>query len=294
YVLSGLSAGDYNVRINSPGLAFMTTYTVVASATFDVDIKGALLRGHVVDASTGAGVANARINLSSRLPSFGSAISDSDGRFTVDALADATYNMQVSSDQYAASAQQVVVTNGSVPDVEVRLEQAPAVIIHIVDSVSGAPVDGNVAIMGGSGSQVPGVVGGLVGSNPGPNGQAVRMETGVFKAWLKNGTYNASAYARGYLSKRMTFTTPPGDVTIPIARGGSLQIRARSVQMVRLDNPGGGTQRVLGQLQVGMNGPYDSLPPGSYLLSTVGTDRAVIRSVPVAIVAGETVNVDLP
>lgn len=295
YVASGLSVGDYDVRIITTGISFATTYSVVSNATFDVDIKGALLRGHVVDAGTGAPVANARVNLSSRLPAFGTATSDSDGRFTVDALADATYNMGVSSDQYAASSQQVVVANGSVPDVEVRLEQAPAVIIHIVDSISGAPVDGNVAIMGSG--QGPGVIGGPVlgvGSGPGSNGQAVRTDTGTFKAWLKPGTYNISAYARGYLSKKMTFTTPPGDVTVPIAKGGNLQIRAGSAQQVRLDNPGGGTQRLLGPIHVGMNGPYDSLPPGSYLLSTFGNDRKVIRSVPVAIIPGETVTIDIP
>jgi hypothetical protein len=162
--------------------------------------------------------------------------------------------------------------------VEVRLEQAPAVVIHLVDSVTGGPVDGNVAVMGGNQPMV----------------SPVHTDIGVFKLWLEAGTYNASAYARGYLSKRTTFTTPPGDVTIPIAKGGSLQIRARSAQQVRLDNPGGGTQRVLGPLQVGMNGPYDSLPAGSYLLSTIGNDRQVIRSVPVAIVPGETMTVDLP
>jgi protocatechuate 3,4-dioxygenase beta subunit len=279
YVASGLSAGDYDVRIFANGVSFSTTYTVVANAAFDVDIKGAMLRGHVVDASTGSPVANARVSLSSRLPAFGAAVSDSDGRFSIDALVDATYNLQVRSDQYATSSQQIVVTNGSAPDVEVRLEQAPAVTIHVVDSITGAPVDGNVAIMG---------------NGQGPNGQAERTETGVFKAWLKPGTYNVSAYARGYLSKRTTFTTPPAEVTIPIARGGSLQIRARSAQVVRLDNPGGGTQRVLGPLQVGMNGPYDALPPGSYLLSTLSSDQRVIRSVPVAIVPGETVTVDLP
>src|SRR5258708_34892807 len=111
-----------------------------------MDMRGGLRRGDGMDASSSARVANARVNLSSRLPDSGSAPTDSDGRFTVDTLADATYHLQVSSDQYAASSQQVVVANGSVPDVEVRLEQAPAVIIHLVDATSGSPVDGNVAI----------------------------------------------------------------------------------------------------------------------------------------------------
>lgn len=280
YIVSGLSAGDYDVRINAPGLAYSTTYTAVSNSTFDIDIRGALLRGHVVDASSGAPVSNARAAISARGGAFGSATTDSDGRFTMDALIDATYNLSVNGDQYAPSTQQVVVTNGSVPDVEVRLERAPAVTVHIVDSTTAAPVDGNLAIW----SQGPG----SSGVNP------VRTDTGVYKVWLKPGTYNVSAYARGYLSKRTTLTTPPSDVTITLDRGGSLQIRARSAQTVRLDNPSGGTLRFLGPIQVGMNGPYDAIAAGSYLLSTLNNDRSVLRSVPVTIVAGETVTIEVP
>jgi hypothetical protein len=54
YVASGLAAGDYGVRVNGPNLSFQTKYTASGSATFDIDIRGALLRGRVVDATTGA------------------------------------------------------------------------------------------------------------------------------------------------------------------------------------------------------------------------------------------------
>ena len=279
YVASGLSAGDYDVRVNAPEIAFATKYTAVASGTFDIDIRGALLRGHVVDASTGAPVANARVTVISRLPAYGSASTDSDGRFIVDALADATYDMNVSSDQYVTSSRQIVVASGAVPDVEIRLEQGPAVLIHLVDATTGAPIDGNVAVTDATHK---------------PNGQATKVDTGTYKVWLKPGSYNANAYARGYVPRMMSFTTPPADVSIAIARAGSLLIRARSAQIVRLDVPGGVTQRFLGPIQIGLNGPYDSLPPGSFLLSTIAADRTVLRSLPVNIVAGETVTIDLP
>jgi hypothetical protein len=279
YIATGLAAGDYDVRVMSPSVNYSTQYTAAANGTFDIDVRGALLRGRVVDASSNAPVPNARVNVSGRGPLFGSATSDSDGRFTIDALADATYNLQVSSDQYAAASQQIVVSNGSVPDVEVRLDQAPAVTIHLVDSTTGSPVDGNVAVMDAAHKS---------------NGSATRIDTGTFKVWLKPGTYNVSAYARGYISKSTTLTTPPAEATIALARGGALLIRAHTAQLVRLDIPGGNTQRFLGPMQAGTNGPYDSLPPGSYLLSTIGTNRTVLRSVPVTIVAGETVTIDLP
>ena len=281
YTASGLTAGDYDVRINAPGLAYSTSYTAVASGVYDIDIRGALLRGRVVDATSGAPLAETRVSVSSRAPAFGSATTDSDGRFTISALVDATYTMQVSRDQYAASTQQIVVSNGSVPDVEVRLEQAPAVTVHIVDATTGAPVDGNVMF-----------------TEAGPahtfSGQAMRVDTGTFKVWLKPGSYNVGTNARGYIYKITPFTTPPTEVTIALMRGGRLLIRAKTAQQVRLDLPTGAMQRHLGPIHEGTNGPYEAIPPGSYLLSTYGTDRTVIRSIPVTIVAGETVTIDLP
>ena len=66
YIATGLTPGDYNVRVNGPNLSFQTKYTASGSGTFDIDIRGALLRGRVVDATTGAPVANAQVSVNSR------------------------------------------------------------------------------------------------------------------------------------------------------------------------------------------------------------------------------------
>ncbi len=279
YVATGLVAGDYDVRVNSPSIAFSTAYSVVSSSTYDIDIKGALLRGRVLDASSGSPLANARITVSSRAPAYGSSTTDSDGRFVIDALADAAYTLQAALDQYSTATQQLVVSGGAAPDVEVRLEQAPAVTIHLIDANTRVPVDGNVRITDRTHAF---------------NGQAVRIDTGVFKVWLKPGNYIANANARGYTFQTMNFTTPPSDVSIAMAQGGALFIHARSAQMVRLDQPGGSPQRFIGPIQVGMNGPFDGLAPGSYLLSTVDSNLKVVSSTPVTIVSGQTVTIELP
>jgi protocatechuate 3,4-dioxygenase beta subunit len=280
YTASGLAAGDYDVRVNDAGTAFATKYTATASGTFDIDIHGATLHGRVIDATTGAPLANARVSVTSRAPAFGFGTTDSDGRFTIDSLVDANYEMQASHDQYATSIRPMTVSNGAAQDVEIRLEQAPAVTIHIVDAATGTAVDGNVIITDPASHAF--------------SGQAVRVDTGTFRAWLKPGSYNAGASARGYMFKTMNFTTPPNDVSVALSHGGALLIRARSTQQVRLDLPGGVTQRLLGIVHAGTNGPYESLAAGSFVITTFGSDGKVIRSVPVTIVAGETVTIDLP
>jgi protocatechuate 3,4-dioxygenase beta subunit len=282
YTASGLALGDYQVRINGQALSYQTRYTVSGSGTFDVDIKGATLRGRVVDAASGAPMVNVRVGAGSTTPSAGSgggsAVSDSDGRFAIDALSDGTYNLRADHEQYTPVKQQVVISNGAATEIELRMEQAPAVTLRLVDA-SGAVVDGYVSITDGAHS---------ISSQP------MRVDTGTFKTWLKPGTYAANVFARGYLGKSTSFTTPPSEVTITLEHGGALVVRAGSAQQLRLDQLSGAPQRFLGMTHPGSNGPYDSIPPGSYVVSTIGADRKVIRSVPVTIVTGQTVTVDVP
>jgi hypothetical protein len=279
YTAAGLSIGDYSVRVSSSGMSiYQTRYTASASGTFDIDVHGATLRGRVVDSRSNAPLSGARVMLTSRLPANGSAATDSDGRFVIDALPDASYDMQVNREQYATASQKVVIANGSVADVEVRMEQTPAITIHVTDSASGAPVDANVMIQEASGTF---------------RGEATRVEAGTFRAWLKPGSYSASVGARGYVFKTQNFTTP-ADVTVTLVRAGALLIRARTAQRARLDLPAGGTQRGLGMLRAGPNGPYEMLPPGSYMLMLIGSDGKVTQSIPVVINGGETTTVDAP
>jgi hypothetical protein len=280
YTAAGLSIGDYTVRVSNGGLSpYQTKYTASASGTFDIDIHGALLRGRVVDARSGAPIANARVLLMSRLPANGSAFTDSDGRFAIDAMPDATYDLQVNREQYAVATQSVVIANGATPDVEVRLEQAPPITIHVTDSTTGAPVDVTVMISDSSRAF---------------RGEIVRVEPGTWRAWLKPGTYSASVGGPGFVFKSQSFTAPGDDVTIQVVRAGALLIRARTAQRARLDLSSGGTQRNFGPLHPGTNGPFESLPPGSYLLTLLGSDGKVAQSIAVVINAGQTTTVDTP
>ncbi|MGA8808526.1 MAG: carboxypeptidase regulatory-like domain-containing protein [Thermoanaerobaculia bacterium] len=280
YTAAGLSIGDYTVRVNGPNVSqYQTKYTASASGTFDIDIHGATLRGRVVDARSGAPVAGALVLLMSKLPANSSARTDSDGRFTIEAIPDATYDLQVNREQYAVASQPVVVANGSTPEVEVRMEQVPPITIHVADSTTGAPVDVNVMISD---------------STRAFRGEVTRVESGTWRAWLSPGTYSASVGGPGYVFKSQSFTTPGNDVTIQIVRAGALLINAHTAQRARLDFAIGGTQRFFGPLHPGSNGPFDSLPPGSYLLVLLGTDGKVTQSIAVVINAGQTATIDTP
>jgi hypothetical protein len=275
YVATLLAPGDYNVRIGGPTM-YQTTYTASGSATFDIDIHGAMLRGHVVDAATGAPLAGASVMVFSRaVPSNGSAGTDSEGHFAIDALPDAVYELRATREPYSVATQQVTVSGGSAPEVEVRMEQAPPVTFHVTDSVTGAPVDASIMVATEQ------------HTNP---AQAQRVESGVLKTWLKPGSYVATAFARFYVSKAVNFTTPAADVPITLVHGGQLIIEAKSAQQVRLEIG----VRVPRPIHPGTNAPYEPIPPGSYILSVLDNSGAVVSTVPVLITAGETTTIRLP
>ncbi|HEX3070022.1 MAG TPA: carboxypeptidase-like regulatory domain-containing protein [Thermoanaerobaculia bacterium] len=277
YVVTLLMPGDYNVRINGSNINYQTAYTASGSGTFDVDVRGAMLRGHVVDAATGAPLANAQVLAFARtVQASGSATTDSEGHFAIDALVDAVYELRATREPYSVATQQVTVSGGSAPEVEVRLEQAPSVTFHVTDSVTGAPVDASI----------------MVANEQHTNqAQAQRVEPGVLKTWLKPGSYVAATFARFYVGKTVNFTTPPADVPITLVHGGQLIIQAKSAQVVRLEAIG---TRFPGPIRPGTNGPYPTVPPGSYMLSVLDNSGAVVSSVPVTITAGETTTIQLP
>jgi protocatechuate 3,4-dioxygenase beta subunit len=277
YVATLLAPGDYNVRLSGPSLNYQTTYTAGGSATFDIDIHGAMLRGHVVDAATGAPLANTSVTVFARAAQAnGSGVTDSEGHFAIDALPDAVYDLRATREPYSVATQQVTVSGGSAPDVEVRLEQAPSVTFHVTDSATGAPVDASI----------------MVATEQHANqGQAQRVENGVLKTWLKPGSYVAMVYARYYVAKTANFTTPPADVPIVLVRGGQLIIVAKSAQQVRLDPTG---SPFPGPIHPGTNGPYPTILPGSYILSVLDKSGSVVSTVPVLITAGETTTIQLP
>jgi len=280
YSAAGLGSCDYTVFVTGSGISrYQTRYTATVSGTFDIDMRGAALRGRVVDSRSGAPLAGARVIVNSQAPSNGFATTDSDGRFVIETLPDATYDLRVDRDEYAATSQQIVVANGSAPEVEVRMEKSSPTTIRVTDAATGAPIDGNVVIRDASGGTA--------------RVEPTRIDTGTFRAWLKAGSYSAVASARGYVFKTQSFTTP-GDVTIALPRGGTLMVRAHTAQRARLDLAGGGQQRFLGLLHPGDNGPYESLPAGSYMLSLIGSDGKVVQSIAVVINAGQTTTIDTP
>src|SRR6185369_11663002 len=70
YEMTGLDNGKYSVTVMDPNRGpYSTTYTVSGSGTLDIDMRGTVLRGRVIDGVTGEPVNEATVTIRKRDPS---------------------------------------------------------------------------------------------------------------------------------------------------------------------------------------------------------------------------------
>ena len=291
YEINGLSAGEYNVMMSAPEGGYRGKYTVAGSGTFDIDVRGATLHGRVVDADSGAPVADASVNVGGKATTmYGNAISDSDGRFVVPALADGTYSLGVRRDNYSPALQDVTVSGGSVADVEVRLQGGTQMTFLVVDATTQTTImNAGVSVESGGKS----ISGGMM-----------RSEDGLH-LWLQPGNYTARATAYGYGSfspQRVEFTVPGPPVRIALSHAGALVVIVRSAGFARVRGPlsapppgvggvvGGGVSR---QVLPGPN-TFSDLAAGQYVVELLDdSQKNVVKSMPATVVSGEKTTVSL-
>ncbi|TML13835.1 MAG: carboxypeptidase regulatory-like domain-containing protein [Actinobacteria bacterium] len=275
----------------TPDGGYRGKYTVTGSATYDIDVRGATLRGRVVDADSGAPIADASISLSGKgATAFSNATSDSDGRFSVPALLDGAYTLSVHREMYSPSSQPVQISGGVAADVEVRLEGGTAATIIVTDAMTGIALANANVVVDSSGKRIGGGI--------------ARGDDGA-RVWLRPGRYTATANAFGYTSGNAELSVPGPPVRIALAHAGSLVVIAKSSGAARLrggmavpPSPGvGGVITSVARLLMfspGMNPAIENLNPGQYMLDVLDSSKKnVIKSVPVTIVPGEKTTVTL-
>jgi len=278
YEATGFSAGEYDVIVSTPEGGYRGKTNVTGSATYDIDVRGATLRGRVVDAASSAPVADASISVAGKgATAFSNATSDSEGRFSVPALLDGAYTLSVRRETYSPFSQPVDIAGGVAADVEVRLEGGTPATIIVTDATTGTSVPNANIVIESSGKRIAGGI--------------ARSDDGA-RVWLPPGRYTAIATAYGYQPGNADFSVPGPTVRIALARAGSLVIVAKSAGMARLRGNGGGVYRGM-PFSPGTNTPMENIAPGQYTLEVLDNKKTVIKSVPVTIVPGERTTVTL-
>lgn len=278
YEVRLVETGEYQIRVQPFGQGSQIDAGAVAVTgpmTHDVDLRGATLRGRVIDAATGASIAGASVELSgNRSP--GRMVSDSDGRFAFELLADGTYSLLARRERYAADPQQVVVNGGYVPDVEVRLQQGQEATLRVIDAADGRPLEASVHLR--DEKNVP-----LYGGVP------PRNDRGAMTLWLAPGRYRVFASYSGYVPGHGDLVVPGPEIQIALTRAGRIVVRGTvpGALTMRLRTPQNQSLLVLPLAR----GGFDSIQAGTYVVELLDSEQKVVASREVMVTSGQTATV---
>lgn len=303
YQMTGLDDGKYSVAVMDPnGAPYGTTYTVSGSATFDIDIHGATLRGRVIDTSTGTPVKEASVTLRKRDTSSGfslsTAITDADGNFSIDTVPAGAYRATAEKPDYGAASTDVDVAENGAPAIELQLTPSAGIVLKVVDGrdpqqqplnawyhavsmANGQATDGSLRFLSG-------------GSEP-------------LKIPLAAGTFMVTVGAQGYAPQTLQLTSPSVK-TIGLTPGGTLVLSSTMSSGIRVrvidasgqnyaaNSGGGGFVRgapSYGIEQDPLQTTLQNIAAGNYTLQLLDKSGAVLKSTQVTVVDGQTVTVRL-
>jgi large repetitive protein len=286
YEVTGVEPGDYDVRVGTMSSGNdVVPYTVSGNAVFDIDLKGAPLRGVVLDAASGAPLPDVRVSASSTVQQprvWRSAVSDTDGRFSLEVLPDGAYTLRAEREHYAPSTQTLNVSGGSAPPAELRLVRGQEAAVRIVDAESGAAMDGNVVLLDAQKK--------FSGNGSG------RGDDGAVHIWASPGRYTAQVRANGYIMQSVDLSVPGAEVRVALPRAAGLVMTSRGGGKFRIVPPRpGGNIAVPMTIAVrpGERMPFYSLMPGVYEVDKLGDDgKSVTRQYTVVLTGGQTATLD--
>jgi hypothetical protein len=289
YEITGIDAGSYTVTVHDAERGpYSTPYEVRGSATFDIDIRGAALAGRVTDASTGAAIADAVVEVRRKdagpaLPR--SAASGPDGAFSFEQLPPAEYELRAQASGYGAATLAITVGESAPPPLEVKLSRTSGLMLKLVDARDGRALNG-WAHASSSGN------GGGGGGYDGPAGSAPLP--------LAPGSYRVTAGAPAYASRTLVLTAP-GEQTMALTPGGTIVVTSSNgspAQLRLLDASGEpyrlGPGPVAGILPLAPAPGETRIPnvaAGSYTLQLLDTRGQVVRTTGVVVGEGQVAGV---
>ncbi len=225
YEVTGLASGKYRVYTNSYPRTYETSYTVNGSGTFDIEVRGSRVTGHIVDSTShepieGAIASLERIDDQKKTSATGSgSISDTSGSVFFDNLEDGSYRLHVEKRSYAA--QTIDFTVPSSTPVEVSLATSDGVVIRPVDARDGRTVTAAFYATDAAGAAI------LRGSQMEPGAD------GTYRLALAPGTYKLTVGSGYYAARTLIVTSPSPELRVPLENGGLLRIVSKNSKRVR-------------------------------------------------------------
>jgi protocatechuate 3,4-dioxygenase beta subunit len=282
YRVAGLEPGRYDVSVSGgDGASYVTEFLASSDGSFDIDITGAVLRGHVVQDGSGAPLAEVDVSLwlmdERETSAAYSATTGPSGEFALVSLRDGRYRLLATRPGYGQQERELDLARGPATELSIAMRPAQGLGLKVVDAPKGRVLDASIVVRNLTKRIVA-------------RGAADEGRDGWVRVALADGSYLVSASADGYATATLP-ATAPGEVTIELTPGGTLIVESpRSLRgRIRLVRPNGEEYvqcSCNGIADIDLDGRRTRVPnvaPGSYTVEVADESGAAYGTVPVVI-----------
>ena len=299
YEMTGFDDGRYTVMVMDPNRGpYTTSYTVDGSATFDIDIRGTVVRGRVIDTATGAPLADVSVSLRRKEANANSAgfpvsmgVSDAGGNFAFDSIPAGTYRATGELSGYGSETNDVSVGDNGADVVELKMTPSPGITLRVVDARDQRALSAWYHAVSSTGEIYDDFI------------RVMASSTEPVKIPLAAGSYRVTIGASGYATRSFTMNSP-GSQTIGLTPGGTIVVstsvsggaRGRLLDEANQAYGRGGlrgnppTFRIEG---APLQSTLENIAPGSYTIQLLDDHDAVLKSTRVTVEEGRAVTLKL-
>lgn len=273
--------GDYNVWVfdSNSFTRKSLQHTVTSGGELDIEMKGAGVRGKVLDASTRQPIVGAMVTLQQKSLEGGrwndeSAATSQSGEFTIDTVPEGSFVIRARKDGYSSEARDVQVgPHGA--DVELLLTSASELRMRFFDARSGKPVSANLLVFDAAERIVF-------------EGRPRETADGDYKVGLTPGSYRMVVGGRGTQTVRVSVPSAP--LRITLGPTGSVAVRnvSGSPKKLRLVADNGELYHLTiwsrsSEVEVAERATWDQVTAGRYSVQVLGPQRDVVKTVPLTV-----------
>lgn len=170
YTIPNLGEGSYVIQASATNYQTAVQGAIVISnqvTTIDFVLQAnpGAINGTIMDANTAAGIVGATVSIFSGPVRVGTAITDSNGGYSVTGLAPGSYSVRASADNYQSGTLIITVLSNSTTTADLALQSNPGTIVGIItDSDDGDLLEGAIVDVSQNGTTIASALSGSDGS----------------------------------------------------------------------------------------------------------------------------------
>jgi len=288
YALEGLTDGPKRLTVGDENFSLSRVVTVSGDSSADFVLRGVSLSGLVTDAASGEPIKDVEVRAQAgKVPSDSRhGVSDSQGRYAIDDLEAASYEVTAQHRGYQQKTQAVPVEDSAV-ELDIALTRGTGLSIRGTDGLTGLPLRSlTVTALSSTGAVA---FGASVSLDASGQGEVSSLAPGRYALYV-----SSTGYAPRVLP---AVDVPSPTLALAMTPGGTVEIRtAVSLSGRILDAAGAPYAPNPWRLDGSVNlAPpvvaWEHFPPGSYQLVVNGPGGE--RSFPFAVAEGRTTTLDM-